>query len=109
MKRLFFITILAVVFNSVQAQKQPNIIWLMAEDMSTDLECYGMPDVKTPHLNKMAKNGVLFNNAFVTNPICSPSRSSMMVGTHQLKTIAKIVIKNNLFILFYLKTPPEFG
>lgn len=86
MKRLFFITILAVVFNSVQAQKQPNIIWLMAEDMSTDLECYGMPDVKTPHLNKMAKNGVLFNNAFVTNPICSPSRSSMMVGTHQLKT-----------------------
>jgi len=86
MKRLFFITILAIVFNSVQAQKQPNIIWLMAEDMSTDLECYGMPDVKTPHLNKMAKKGVLFNNAFVTNPICSPSRSSMMVGAHQLKT-----------------------
>lgn len=86
MKKLFFITVLAAVFNSIQAQKQPNIIWLMAEDMSTDLECYGMPSVKTPHLNKMAKKGVLFNNAFVTNPICSPSRSSMMIGTHQVKT-----------------------
>ncbi|WP_245799610.1 sulfatase family protein [Cellulophaga omnivescoria] len=66
--------------------KKPNIIWIMAEDMSTDLACYGMPDVKTPFLDKMAKEGVLFTNAFVTNPICSPSRSAMMVGTHQLKT-----------------------
>ncbi|WP_139957001.1 sulfatase family protein [Flavicella sediminum] len=69
-----------------EAPKKPNIIWLMAEDMSTDLECYGMPNVKTPHLNKMAAEGIRFNNAFVTNPICSPSRSSMMVGTHQVKT-----------------------
>ncbi len=66
--------------------ERPNIIWLMAEDISTDLECYGMPDVKTPNLNAMASKGVLFENAFVTNPICSPSRSAMMIGTHQLKT-----------------------
>jgi len=66
--------------------KKPNIIWLMAEDISTDLECYGMPDVKTPFLNEMAKEGILFKNAFVTNPICSPSRSAMMIGAHQLKT-----------------------
>ncbi|SDR70510.1 uncharacterized sulfatase [Polaribacter sp. KT25b] len=73
------------------AQKQvknerPNIIWIMAEDMSTDLETYGMPDVKTPFLNKMADEGIRFDNTFVTNPICSPSRSAMMVGTHQIKT-----------------------
>lgn len=66
--------------------KRPNIIWIMAEDMSTDLEVYGMPDVKTPNLNKMAAEGVRFNNAFVTNPICSPSRSAMMLGVHQVKS-----------------------
>ncbi|MDC6390420.1 sulfatase [Maribacter sp. PR1] len=65
---------------------RPNIIWLMAEDISTDLECYGMANVKTPFLNKMAEEGIKFSNAFVTNPICSPSRSAMMLGTHQLKT-----------------------
>ncbi|MGJ8743994.1 sulfatase family protein [Polaribacter sp.] len=71
----------------VEAKKErPNIIWLMAEDMSTDLEVYGMPNVKTPNLNKMASQGIRFDNAFVTNPICSPSRSAMMVGTHQVKT-----------------------
>ncbi len=61
----------------------------MAEDISLDLECYGMKAVKTPNLNKMAEEGVRFDNCFVTNPICSPSRSSMMVGTHQLKINAQ--------------------
>ena len=67
-------------------KKQPNIIWLMAEDMSTDLACYGLPNVKTPYLDKMAREGIRFDNAFVTNPICSPSRSAMIIGTHQVKT-----------------------
>jgi arylsulfatase A-like enzyme len=70
----------------VKEKKQPNIIWIMAEDMSTDLACYGLPNVKTPYLDKMAKEGVRFDNAFVTNPICSPSRSAMIIGTHQVKT-----------------------
>ncbi|WP_422080905.1 sulfatase [Ulvibacterium sp.] len=64
---------------------RPNIIWLMAEDISLDLECYGMKGVQTPNLNKMAAEGVRFDNCFVTNSICSPSRSAMLVGTHQTK------------------------
>ncbi|WP_229796854.1 sulfatase family protein [Algibacter mikhailovii] len=64
---------------------KPNIIWLMAEDISLDLECYGTKGVQTPNLNRLAAEGMLYNNCFVTNPICSPSRSSMMIGTHQLK------------------------
>ncbi len=72
--------------DNVSKKKPPNIIWLMAEDMSTDLACYGLPNVKTPYLDKMATEGIRFDNAFVTNPICSPSRSAMMIGTHQVKT-----------------------
>ena len=68
---------------TIVSKDKPNIIWLMAEDMGQDLECYGMKGVKTPNLNKLAKEGVLYNNCFVTNPICSPSRSSMMTGVHQ--------------------------
>ncbi|TXF87966.1 sulfatase [Neolewinella aurantiaca] len=68
------------------AAEQPNIIWLMSEDISTDLGCYGFPDVRTPNLDALAAQGVRFENAFVTNPICSPSRSAMMVGAHQVKT-----------------------
>jgi len=67
-------------------QKLPNIIWLMAEDISLDLACYGMQAVQTPNLDQMALDGIKFNNAYVTNPICSPSRSAMMVGVHQIKT-----------------------
>lgn len=67
-------------------QKPPNIIWLMAEDISLDLACYGMKSVQTPNLDQMALDGIKFNNTYVTNPICSPSRSAMMVGVHQVKT-----------------------
>ncbi|WP_273445622.1 sulfatase [Neolewinella agarilytica] len=81
----FWLFFLAANFSLV-AQEPPNIIWIMAEDMSTDLACYGMPDVRTPNLDKLASEGARFENCFVTNPICSPSRSSMMVGVHQVKT-----------------------
>ena len=70
----------------LEQPKPPNIIWLMAEDISLDLACYGMKAVQTPNLDQMALEGIKFNNAYVTNPICSPSRSAMMVGVHQVKT-----------------------
>jgi len=63
--------------------KKPNIIWLMAEDMSLDLGCYGMPAVKTPILDQLASEGILYYNAMCTNPISSPSRSAMMSGVQQ--------------------------
>lgn len=74
-----------VFLSHCQTPEKPNIIWLMAEDISLDLECYGTKGVQTPNLNRLAAEGVMYTNCFVTNPICSPSRSSMMVGTHQLK------------------------
>jgi len=85
MKNLLFTTIAFFWIQIAYTQDQPNIIWLMAEDIGPDIECYGMAAVKTPHLNQLAKEGIKFENCFVTNPICSPSRSAMMVGTHQVK------------------------
>ena len=68
-----------------QQKDLPNIIWLMAEDISLDLACYGMPAVKTPFLDQMAADGLRFDNCFSTSPICSPNRSAMMTGVHQVK------------------------
>lgn len=62
---------------------KPNILFILAEDISIDLECYGMQAVKTPVLNKLAANGIQFMNAFGNNSICAPSRSNMMTGVHQ--------------------------
>lgn len=85
MKKLLFTLSAVFWMQAVTAQDQPNIIWLMAEDIGLDIECYGMAAVQTPHLNKLAAQGIKFENCFVTNPICSPSRSAMMVGAHQNK------------------------
>jgi len=51
--------------------------------MSIDLECYGMPAVKTPVLNNLAATGIQYMNAYGNNSICSPSRSNMITGVHQ--------------------------
>ncbi len=83
--RIFLLFIFTIVVFNAQTQEKPNIIWLMSEDIGHDIECYGMPAVKTPVLNKLAETGIKFTNAFCTNPICSPSRSAMMTGVHQNK------------------------
>ncbi|WP_236973516.1 sulfatase family protein [Membranihabitans maritimus] len=63
-------------------EKRPNILWIISEDQSVHLSCYGEETIKTPNLDKMAKEGVLFENAFVTSPVCSPSRSGFVTGMH---------------------------
>lgn len=73
-------------FSCAQAKKdnvKPNILFILSEDMSIDLECYGMAAVKTPILNKLAATGIQYMNAYGNNSICSPSRSNMMTGVHQ--------------------------
>ena len=85
MRRVFGIFALILFASNWLGAKQPNIIWIMAEDISLDLECYGMKAVQTSNLNRLAEEGIRFDNCFVTNPICSPSRSAMMTGTHQRK------------------------
>ncbi len=62
---------------------QPNILWIYGEDLSPDLGCYGTPAVSTPNIDRIAEEGTRFPNAFVTCPVCSPSRSALITGTYQ--------------------------
>jgi arylsulfatase A-like enzyme len=62
---------------------KPNIIWIVAEDMSDHWSCYGEKTITTPNIDKLAKEGVLFENVFVSAPVCSPSRSALIIGMYQ--------------------------
>ena len=73
----------AAAHNPVHATARPNIVWLIAEDMSPHFGCYGERTIATPNVDKLASNGLLFERAFVTGPICSPSRSAMITGMYQ--------------------------
>jgi arylsulfatase A-like enzyme len=63
--------------------RPPNILWLIAEDMSPHFGCYGERAISTPNVDRLASQGVLFERAFVTGPICSPSRSALITGMYQ--------------------------
>jgi N-sulfoglucosamine sulfohydrolase len=70
-------------FARASAPARPNILWLIAEDLSPDLGCYGNRAVQTPNLDRLAREGMRFTNAFVTGPVCSASRSAIATGMYQ--------------------------
>ncbi len=65
------------------ATDRPNILLLMTDQQRFDsLGCYGVPFAHTPNLNRLARDGAVFERCYVNNPICTPSRASMMTGKH---------------------------
>jgi arylsulfatase A-like enzyme len=67
--------------------QQPNIIYIMADDMGyADLSCYGRKEYSTPHLDKLASQGVKFTNAYAAAPLCTPTRTAFMTGRYPART-----------------------
>lgn len=64
------------------AAARPNILLVVSEDHGPQLGCYGDPFVRTPHLDRLAAEGVRFTAAWVTQAGCSPSRASFLTGLH---------------------------
>lgn len=65
---------------SQQAPTRPNVLVFIADDVGMDFGCYGNPAIKTPHIDRLASEGIRFKNAYLTAPQSSPSRTSMMTG-----------------------------
>jgi choline-sulfatase len=64
-----------------QPAEQPNILFLMSDQHAQKLAgCYGDPIVRTPHLDRLAARGVIFDNAYCPSPICTPSRMSLLTA-----------------------------
>ena len=66
---------------------QPNILWICTDQQRFDtLGCTGNPFVDTPNLDRLARDGMLFRNAFCQNPVCTPSRASFLTGRYPRTT-----------------------
>ena len=65
------------------AADRPNIVWIIIDDMSANLSCYGEETIETPHLDALADSGLRFSKAFVTAPVCSTNRSAFITGMYQ--------------------------
>ncbi len=111
---------------SDQAQKKPNILFIMADDHAYQaISAYDDRLIHTPNIDRIAEEGMLFERAFVTNSICAPSRAVMLTGKHShlnglrdnsdrfdgtQQTIPKIFQQNGyhtaLFGKWHLKTDP---
>jgi len=65
------------------AKRKPNLVFLMADDMgSGDVGCYGQAKIRTPHIDRLAREGVRFTDFYAGAPVCAPSRGTLMTGLH---------------------------
>jgi arylsulfatase A-like enzyme len=81
MKRLLLSLVLAAGF--AHAAERPNILFIMTDDHASHaISAYGSKVNTTPHMDRLAKSGMRFTNAFVTNSICTPSRATLLTGKY---------------------------
>lgn len=89
MNRNLFLTGISILLLSsvnsgcIKQTDKPNIIYIIADDMGyRDLGCYGNDKIQTPHLDKMAEQGMRFTQHYAGSTVCAPSRGSLMTGMH---------------------------
>ena len=69
---------------SLHAATPPNLIWIMADDLGYgELGCYGQKMIASPHIDRMAQEGMRFTHYYSGATVCAPSRSVLMTGQHQ--------------------------
>ena len=65
------------------AADRPNIVFIMADDLGfAELGCYGQKKIRTPHIDRLAREGMKFTRNYAGNAVCAPSRCVLMTGKH---------------------------
>ena len=92
---LFFILFLSC-SKKIKVDLKPNILWLVAEDLSPYLPSFGDSTIVTPNLDRLAKEGVRYSNVFSVSGVCAPSRSAIVtgmyptsIGAHHMRTLSQ--------------------
>src|SRR5688572_5104093 len=68
---------------AVEAQSRPNVVFILADDLGYgDLGCYGQQRIRTPNIDRLAKEGLRFTDYYAGCTVCAPSRCVLMTGLH---------------------------
>ncbi len=92
---------------SQKPEKLPNILWLVSEDNSPLLGCYGDPFATTPHLDQLAREGFLYTHAYSNAPVCAPTRNTIITGVYA-NSGGNQHMRSNYPVSEMIKTYPEF-
>ena len=80
-------TLSLIVCAQLHAAQKPNVVFFLVDDLGQrDLGCYGSEFYETPAIDQLAKEGMLFDNAYATCHVCSPSRASILTGKYPART-----------------------
>lgn len=105
--RLFLLSLIVYLFSCQEDPlKKPNILLIIAEDISPMLGCYGDEFATTPKLDDLASDGIIFTNTLTTAPICAPSRSCLATGMYAT-SIGTQHLRSDVPFPEQLKTLPE--
>lgn len=87
LKKTIYTTLISLLLaSSLNAEQQkPNILFILTDDQRFDAIGYDNPEIQTPNLDKMARDGVIFNNCFVNTSICCVNRANVMTGQYSLR------------------------
>ena len=109
---LFFILFLSC-SNKIKVDLKPNILWLVAEDLSPYLPSFGDSTIVTPNLDRLANEGVRYSNVFSVSGVCAPSRSAIVtgmyptsIGAHHMRTLSQQPAAKEKGLINYEVVPP---
>lgn len=96
MKKIVCLVFSVCIASSSFGGRKPNVLFIIADDLNDNMGCYGHPQVKTPNIDKLASEGLLFRRAYTNFPLCGPSRNCFMsglypdqTGTHELRALLR--------------------
>ena len=89
---------------------RPNVLLIVSDDQGyADLGCYGSKEVKTPHLDRLARGGIRLTSFYVTWPACTPSRGSLLTGRYPQRNGTYDMFRNDKVDFDYRYSPEEYA